>query len=237
MPAIPSDPFPPYQEFAPAVPVHCVTPRTAGCIHRFYDSSPFSPSGRYLALTRLPFEDRLPGPGDTAEIVVVDLTSGETRVVAQTRGWDTQLGAQVQWGRDDRTLLYNDVDVERWTPYGVRADPLGEERHRLDGTIYAVSSDGRWSASPCLRRTVRTQRGYGVVVPLERVPENRGASGADGIYLTDLESGATRLLVSISDIFSPSGIRRARASCSCCAGFHAPGCRGDGRSDTGVSTF
>ncbi len=222
MPATPSDPFPPYRDFAPRVPVHCVTPGMTGCIHRFYDSSPFSPSGQYLALTRLPFEDRLPRPGETAEIVVVDLASGETRVVAETRGWDTQLGAQVQWGRDDRTLLYNDVDVGQWTPFGVRADPLGEERHRLDGSIYAVSADGRWSASPCLRRTIRTQRGYGVVVPPDHIPENRGASGADGIYLTDLESGSTRLLVSIAEIFAQafSGSRRADYAGGDFYGFH-----------------
>jgi hypothetical protein len=183
------------------VPVHCVTPRTPGAIHRFYDSSPFSPSGRYLAVTRLPFEDRLPRAGEPAEIVVVDLASGETRTVAETRGWDSQLGAQVQWGNDDRTLLFNDVDTRHWRAHGVRIDPLGGARSQLDGTIYAVSPDGSCSAGPCLLRTSRTQRGYGVVVPPERVPENRGIPADDGIYLTDVASGASRMLVSIAEIF------------------------------------
>lgn len=192
--------FPQYTDFSPRVPVHCVTPDLPGAIHRFYDSSPFSPSGRYLAVTRLPFEDRLPGPGEIAEVVVIDLETGEWRKVADTRGWDTQLGAQVQWGTDDRTLLFNDVDTRSWTPFGVRADPLGGERHRLDGTVYAVSPDARWSAGPCLMRTGTTQRGYGVVVPADRVPRNRGAPADDGIYLTDLSSGQSRLLVSIAAI-------------------------------------
>jgi hypothetical protein len=193
--------FPAYADYTPDVPVHCVTPGAPGCIHRFYDSSPFSPSGRFIALTRLPFEDRLPGPGDAAEVVCVDLETGDARTVAETRGWDSQLGAQVQWGRDDHTLLFNDVDTRDWRPFGVRLDPLGDERHRLDGTVYAVSPDGRWSAGPCLRRTLRTQRGYGVVVPPEHVPPNRGAPADDGIYLTDLASGASRLLVSIAEVF------------------------------------
>lgn len=202
--------FPAYTEFGPHVPVHCVSPGLPGCIHRFYDSSPFSPSGRYIALTRLPFEDRLPRPGDAAEVVLVDLATGEAITAADTRGWDTQLGAQVQWGSDDRTLLFNDVDTGSWTPFGVRMDPLSGERHRLDGTIYAVSPDGRWSAGPCLRRMLRSQRGYGVVVPDDRVPVNRGASNTDGIYLTDLSSGAVRRLVSIAEIFEqafPAGDR------------------------------
>lgn len=198
----PLDAFPAYTDFEPRVPVHCVTPGGTGFIHRFYDSSPFSPSGRYVALTRLPFENRLPKPGDVAEVVVVDLVTGEAEVVGDTRGWDTQLGAQVQWGSDDRTLLFNDVDTTSWTPFGVRLDPLSGERNRLDGTIYAVSPDGRWAAGPCLRRCLRTQRGYGVVVPAECIPTNRGAPVDDGIYVTDLATGASRLLVSTADIFA-----------------------------------
>jgi hypothetical protein len=89
--------------------VYCVTPELRGSIHRFYDTSPFSPSGRLLAVTRFPFEDRRPKPGDTAEIVIIDLESGEHRVVAETCGWDTQLGAQAQWGADDSSLFFNDL--------------------------------------------------------------------------------------------------------------------------------
>jgi hypothetical protein len=195
-----SDHFSRYTEFAPRVPVLCVTAELPGSIHRFYDSSPFSPSGRYLALTRLPFEDRLPVPGETAQVIVVDLETGQAQTVAETRGWDMQLGAQVQWGADDRSLLFNDVDVRTWTPFGVRMNPLSGEQLRLDGTVYAVSPDGRWSAAPCLMRTAVTQRGYGVVVPRDRIPVNRGASSSDGIFLTDTLSGASRLLVSIDRI-------------------------------------
>ena len=115
--------FPAYTDFAPRVPVHCVTPGGTGYIHRYYDSSPFSPSGRYFAVTRLPFEDRLPKPGDVAEIAIVDLQTGELRTIAETRGWDVQLGAQLQWGADDRTLLYNGLETRDWMPYGVRRDP------------------------------------------------------------------------------------------------------------------
>jgi hypothetical protein len=103
--------FPAYTAFAPRVPVYCVTPGNTGYLHRYYDSPPFSPSGRFIAVTRLPFEDRRPQPGDIAEIAVVDLVTGELRTVAETRGWDVQLGAQLQWGKDDRTLLFNDVEV------------------------------------------------------------------------------------------------------------------------------
>lgn len=193
--------FPPYVDFEPAVPVFCVTPDTTGLIHRFFDTSPFSPSGRYLALTRLPFEDRLPQPGEVAEVVLVDLQTGTRNVVAETRGWDTQLGAQVQWGADDHALFFNDLDPATWLPFGVRLNPTTGEQKKLQGTVYMVSPDGKWAASPCLRRTGATQAGYGVIVPPEAAPRNRGAAADDGLILTNTETGHSRLLVSLARIF------------------------------------
>jgi len=195
-----SDRFPRYEEFEPTVPVWCVTPDEGRTIHRFFDTSPFSPSGRYLALTRFPYEDRMPQCGDEAEIVLVDLQDGTKRVVARTRGWDTQLGAQAQWGADDTELFFNDLDVSSWKPFGVKLNPFTGEARKLDGTIYMVSRDGKRALSPCLLRTARTQRGYGVVVPPEMVPENRGATDDDGVFLTDTRTGETKLLVSIGQI-------------------------------------
>ena len=192
--------FPRYTEFDPLVPVWCVTPKTDRTFHRFFDTSPFSPSGRYMGLTRMPFEDRMPQPGDAAEVVLVDLETGEERVVAETRGWDTQLGAQVQWGADDTQLFFNDMDTAAWRPFGVILDPASGARKELDGTVYMASRDGKRLASPCLLRTGATQAGYGVLVPPERAPENRGASAEDGIFVTDTETGAGRLLASLKEI-------------------------------------
>jgi Tol biopolymer transport system component len=192
--------FPRYTEFDPKVPVWRVTPEIDRTFHRFHSSSPFSPSGRYLALTRLAHEDRLPEPGDVAEIVVVDLETGKHRIVADTRGADTQLGAQAQWGADDTQLFFNDVDTETWMPFGVKMNPATGEKKRLEGTIYMVSPDGKWAASPCLRRISATQAGYGAIVPLETIRFNRGAVEDDGLFITDTETGRTRMLVSYKRI-------------------------------------
>lgn len=192
--------FPRYEQYDPAVPVWCVTPRMDRTIHRFFDTSPFSPSGRFVGLTRLPFEDRLPEPGDLAEIILVDLTTGEERVVAETCGWDTQLGAQVQWGATDNQLFFNDLDTTSWKPYGVVIDPLSGTRRVLDGTVYMVSPDGRWIVSPNLTRIGLTQRGYGVHLPEGQVYVTPNLSDEDGIFLTDVTSGKVRLLISHKEI-------------------------------------
>jgi len=194
------DVFPRYTDFDPKVPIWCVTPDLDRCIHRFHLSSPFSPSGRYLGLTRLPREDRPPLPGESAEIVLVDLTTGEQKVIAETIGWDTQLGAQVQWGASDKDLFFNDVDPDTWIPFGIRMDPLTGTKQNLDGPVYSISPDGKWAASTSLRRIGATQAGYGVVVPKEHVPVNKGLVDDDGVYVTNTQTGASQMVASYQRI-------------------------------------
>ena len=74
--------------------VEKVTPDDGYYIHRFFDTSPWSPSERYLAVLRLPFQDREPRPNDEAIVAVIDLENRLIRDVATTRAWCTQMGAQ-----------------------------------------------------------------------------------------------------------------------------------------------
>jgi len=158
MPVHISDRFPRYTRFDPKVPVWCVTPGEGRTMHRFFDTSPISPSGRYVGLTRFPFEDRLPKPGDVAQIVVVDLQTAEERVVAETRGWDTQLGAQTQWGADDTQLLFNDMDIKEWRPYGVRMNPLTGEKKALDGPVFSEMRKWRMVRKGDFKLVVEAER-------------------------------------------------------------------------------
>src|SRR5690606_512565 len=150
--------------------------------------------------TRFPFEDRYPAPGDRAEIVVVDLEAGSEAVVATTAAWDTQLGAQVQWGGNDSELCYNDLDQSAWRPRGVIHDPVSGSVRTVDGPIYHVSADGSKAASPNLTRYRHTQLGYGVVTPEHAGTPNVGAADDDGLYVTDLRTGDCELLVSFRQI-------------------------------------
>jgi hypothetical protein len=202
-------------------PVWCVTAPLGRCIHRYFDTSPISPSGRYVALTRVPFEDRPPAPGDRAEIVVVDLADGSSRIVATSCAWGMQLGAQAQWGATDQFLFFNDLTPGEWTPFGVRMDLSNNETLRLEGTVYSVARDGTKAASPSLVRTVRTQFGYGAVVPPDRVPRNSGAPDDDGAYVTDLSDGRCRLLASLRRIVEEAGLDGGDSPQSAFYGFHA----------------
>jgi len=192
-------PFPTYDQFHPRVPVWCVTPTQPGCIHRFFDTSPISPSGRFLAVFQLPCEDRLPEPGEPGRVAVVDLETGDFRPLAETRGWEPQLGANLNWGGSDHELFFNDVDLKTWKPFAWKFDPLRMIRERWDGSVYHASADGRYLISANMTTMRVTQPGYGVAVPDSAVRRNIGPAEDDGFYLTETRSGKCRLLISIAD--------------------------------------
>lgn len=192
--------FPRYEAYNPAVPVWCVTPSLDGCIHRFFDTSPISPSGRYLAVFQLPFEDRQPEPGEAGNVCVIDLESGDTRVVAQSCGWEHQMGANINWGGSDDELYFNDVDTQTWHPFAWKLNPQTGEKQKMQGTVYHASPDGRWLVSANMSTMRRTQPGYGVRVPDEQVRMNRGPVEDDGFFLTDTRTGECRLLASTAEL-------------------------------------
>ncbi len=191
--------FPRYEAHDPAVPVWDLTAGERGCLHRFFDTWPISPSGRYAAVFRTPFEDRLPSAGDMGHVLVIDLEEGGRRVVAETRGWEPQMGCNLNWGADDHTLIFNDLDVETWTPQIVRLNWSSGARATVPGGVYHVSPDGRYAAAASMDRMCRTQRGYGVVVPEDRIGRNIGAPEDDGLFITDLETMDRRLVFSLRD--------------------------------------
>lgn len=194
------DNFPKYNDFDPLVPIWCVTPQRPGCIHRFFDTSPVSPSGRYLAVFQFPFESRPPQPGETGNIVIVDVETGQDRVVAETCGWEPQMGANINWGSSDHELFFNDVDTTTWHPFAWKIDPLTEKRTRMEGTVYHASPDGRWLISANLSTMRKTQPGYGVCIPLDAMQRNTGAVENDGFFLTDTSTGKTHMLASLAEL-------------------------------------
>ncbi len=197
------DAFPRVDANGGPVPVWNLTPGRGGCMVRFFDTPALSPSGRYAACFRLPFEDRLPAAGDAGEIVLIDLHAGPdaARVVATTRGWEPQLGAQVQWGATDDAIYFSDVEPGEWRPFTAAVNPRTGERRRIDGPLYHVSPDGRYAVGTNPRLMRRTQGGYGVVVPEAAVPERRGAPDDDGVWLTDAATGKATLLHSLASVF------------------------------------
>jgi len=192
--------FEPNMHDDPACAVVAVTPPDQAHMHTYYDLTPWSPSGRYLASLRLPYEDREPAPGDQAEVCVIDLAEQTVQSVYRTAAWGFQKGAHQQWGRTDQFLYFNDMRDDR--PVGVQLDLATGKPRLLDGPIWQVSPDETHAICPCLIRANLTQRSYGVSVrPENELYNTDRAADDDGLYRVDLASGRQTLLVSLAQIW------------------------------------
>lgn len=171
-------------------------------IHRFFDTSPISPSGRYIAITRFGAEDRSVRPGDVSEIVLFDLQTNTERVVAQTQGFELQLGAQAQWGGSDDQLFFADVDTTTWKPRTILLNPRTGKRRILNGPLFMASPDGKQICGHDMTTARFAQVGYGVVVPDANAPRVAGPSETNGVYVTDVATGHSRLVATSAQIYA-----------------------------------
>jgi hypothetical protein len=188
--------FKPYRPDETMVPVIQVTPDDGYYIHTFYDVCPFSPSGRYLAVTRIPFQDRGPVLGETADVCIIDLEGESITTVYTTLGWGMQLGANLEWGLADRYLYTNDIiDGEAVC---VRIDLEALETKAYVGPKYDLAPDESSVIGFPLDLINATQEGYGV--PLSRfLPV--GAATDQGLWRTDLATNTKSLVVTIADLY------------------------------------
>ncbi|MFS0868188.1 hypothetical protein AB3M83_12750 [Microbacterium sp. 179-B 1A2 NHS] len=191
--------------FSSIVPIRQVSRPGVPSIHRFYDTSPISPSGSFVALTEFDYEDRLPEPGDSASVIVISLESGDEVYRTRTAAWDTQLGAQVQWGASDSQLFFNRIDPGEWKPRASVVDPSSGRESELAGPAYMASPDGKTLLSPDLKRIWLVQPGYGVVVPASERSAPQGAQEDDGLFATDVATGRSRLAISFAEIYEKLG--------------------------------
>ena len=196
-----SSQFPRYEGHNPLVPVYQITDGSRSVIHRFYDTSPISPSGRYIALNELPFEDRLPKASDVGSVFVLDLESGSEIFREETSAWDTQLGAHAQWGDTDCSLFFNIRDMDG-LPRCRKVNILTGEVSTLPTPVYMISPDGTHNATPSFTKLCLVQPGYGMIMSDVEKYRHAGAPDDDGLFVSDTQDGQARLLLSLRKIWT-----------------------------------
>lgn len=192
--------FLPAHEGSGDIPLLRITPDDGFYLFTYYDVSPWSPSQRYLAATRLPYQDRWPRPGDCADVCVIDLQDRTIETVYRTACWGFQLGANVHWGATNRFLYTNDVLGGR--AVCVRVDLETEEIRAFGGPAYHVAPDESCAVGFPLDLLNATQLGYGPASEDFKNPRRLppGASRDEGIWRTDFRTGDKRLLFSLADV-------------------------------------
>jgi hypothetical protein len=176
---------------------------TAGPRHHFfgyYDKRPWNARGTRILAHEVAIYDRPPQSDDEALVGIIDVGDQHRfEPIGRTRAWNFQQGAMLQWlGPDfERHAVFNRRDDDALVGIVINLE-TGAER-RLDRPIAALSPDGRWALSLNFARLADVRPGYGyagLTDPWHREP----CPIDDGIYLIDVVSGRSRLILSLDQI-------------------------------------
>ncbi len=165
---------------------------------------PWNQSGRYIVALQTDFHDRMPGPDDPANVVLIDTKNDyRVKVIEQSRGWNPQQGTMFYWNpaKPETQFFFNDRDRKTGKVFCVLYDIEQAKRireYRFDDTPIGnggVAQNGGWFLGLNYARMARLRpvTGYkgtwdwtkGIARPKD-----------DGLFKVDIGSGEKTLLVS-----------------------------------------
>ncbi len=175
-------------------------PVTQGPSHHFfgyYDKFPWDASGRWMLGLRTAFMDRPPQADDVAIVGVID-TENENKwtTLAETRAWNWQQGCMLQWLAGGPEIFFNDRIDGQFICHVLNVN-TGHERI-IPRPIYTVNRSAKLGISLNFARLHDQRPGYGYA----GVPDpslHRGEPEDDGLWAVDLESGKSRLILSLAE--------------------------------------
>jgi hypothetical protein len=176
---------------------------TRGPNHHFfgyYGICPWNQSGRYLLSLQTSFQDHMPDRDEPAVIGLVEATTGKFSAVGRTSAWNFQQGAMLHWNplHPESEVIYNDRRGNEII--SVILDVNTGRIRQLPRAVSAVSRNGRHALSLTYGRMGRLRPvvGYaGVEDPNPAAPHPDN----DGVFLLDLTTSETRLIVSIRQVY------------------------------------
>ncbi len=158
----------------------------------YYDLQPFDKSGRYHLAHRVAFADRLPEKDDVCEVGVIEIATRRFIKVGETTAWNFQQGAFLNWFSEN-AIIYNAFVNGKLCCIVKTLD--GNTQKVISRPIASLSEDKKWGLSINFARVYAFRPGYGYVGAKDEYA-NENAPERDGVYLVDMQSGESKLLIS-----------------------------------------
>jgi len=175
-------------------PLRPLSPDDGHYFFGYYDLQPYSADGLRHLCHRVDLIDRLPLPGDTAELGFLE--SGKFHAVAQTKAWNFQQGAMLQCAGGS-SILYN---IFENGAFSCAIHDLATGRIRtLSLPLATVNLKSGLGLSINFSRVYDFRPGYGYAClpdPFAGV----NAPAEDGVFFVDLNTGAARQIISYRDL-------------------------------------
>jgi len=187
-------------ERGPSYTVRCLTRGPNHHFFGYYGICPWNASARQIVCLESPFQDHMPSREEPAAIGLVDVETGKFSQVATTHAWNFQQGAMLHWNplHPDTEIIYNNRTGDEIV--SVILDLKTGGKRRLPRAVNAISHSGKYALSLTYGRLGRLRKvvGYsGIEDPNPNTPHPDN----DGVFLLDLTTGQSRLVVSIRQVY------------------------------------
>ncbi len=191
---------------------------TSGPRHHFFGyfghvrTTPWNASGRYLVALRTEFQNRMPRPGEAAEIVLLDTRNDyAVRVVEQTRAWNFQQGTMLYWNPEspETQFFFNDRDPVTHEVFCVLFDtskgPTGERiaEYRYQDASFGnggAAQRGGWFLGINYRRLARLRPVTGYPGARDWTASRAGHPDDDGVFKVNVKTREKTLLASFRQL-------------------------------------
>ena len=185
------------------LPIERLTRGTGQYFFGYYDVPAFSANQKYHLCHEVQFWDRLPTRTDRAKLGLIDLASKQFEVITETNTWNFQQGAMLQWSplAPDDEIIFNDEQDGDYQ--GVMLNIHSGRRRSLERPVAAVDPTGKYALSINFDRMYDFRPGYGYAGkpdPFRAVDH----PAEDGVFLIDLASGRSRLIISLEQLWELS---------------------------------
>lgn len=165
----------------------------------YYDKLEFGPTSRYVLANEVDFEGRSPTADDILRVGLVDLADHDKWIeLGTSRAWCWQQGCNLQWLPGSKSeVVWNDREGDRFVCRVL--DVFTRAGRTIPMTIHGFMPDGRHALAADFRRIQDHRPGYGYP-GLSDPCKDEAAPRDSGIWSIDVETGQSKLFVSIAQI-------------------------------------
>lgn len=167
----------------------------------YYGINSFDRSEKYATVLETDIKYKLPDENDPAILGLIEIESKRFLPLAITRAWNFQQGCMAHWlgTSPDSLIIYNDFREGKTISVIMNVHTKKEIR-TLPLPVSAVAPDGIYALSINFSRLRITRPDYGYGGDGQDPRKDVPFPDDDGLFLLNLETGESKLLVSYSQI-------------------------------------
>lgn len=167
----------------------------------YYGITSFDRTERYVTVLETDIKFKLPEETKPATLGLVDLTTNRFIPLTQTRAWNFQQGCMAHWlaTSPDSLIIFNDFREGKYVSVIMNVHTRKEIKI-IPHPVSAVSPSGKEALSLNFSRLRLTRPDYGYGGGGQDAKEDIQLPPDDGLFIVDLETGESRLLVSLEQV-------------------------------------